>query len=307
MLKSNPVLGQAPHQEYSRQEVRRMLAISEQQLRGWQRQGFIPKAETFSFSDLIALRALQKLRENRIPPKQIGRALVSLKQKLSDVASPLSELKIMSNGRSIMVHIAGQKMEAITGQMLFDFDTTEIGAVRAFPQAAKANRSARSDERQAELWFQRGLDLEEAGAPPVESIEAYKKAVELNPNAAGALVNLGTIHYHLHKFKEAEDFYQRAIDVDPRYSLAHFNLGNLYDEEGRFDKALEQYTTALKLNPDYADAHYNMALLCEQTGDFLKATRHWKCYLKVDASSSWANIARRQLEKLRQITVVSRT
>src|SRR5437762_2292615 len=154
-----------------------MLDISEQQLRGWQRQGFIAASETFCFSDLIALRALQKLRENRIPSKQIGRALVSLKQKLSHVSSPLSELKIISNGRSITVHVAGQRMEAITGQMLFDFDTAEFGAVRAFPQSAKSNRSARADERQAELWFQRGLDLEEAGAPPTEAIEAYQKAI----------------------------------------------------------------------------------------------------------------------------------
>src|SRR5258708_20266940 len=115
-----------------------MLAISEQQLRGWQRQGFISPDDTFSFSDLIALRALQKLRENRIPSKQIGRALVSLKQKLSDVSSPLSELKIVSNGRSIAVYIAAQKMEAITGQMLFDFDTNHLTPVRPFPQSPKA-------------------------------------------------------------------------------------------------------------------------------------------------------------------------
>src|SRR5207249_1503845 len=141
-----------------------MLAISEQQLRGWQRQGFIAAGEIFSFSDLIALRALQKLRENRIPTKQIGRALVSLKQKLSDVSSPLTELKFISHGRSITVHIAGQRMEAITGQILFDFDTGELGAVRAFPQSAKANRSVRADEKQAELWFQRGLEIAESGA-----------------------------------------------------------------------------------------------------------------------------------------------
>src|SRR5205809_7746621 len=85
----DPVLGKAPQQEYSRQDVRRMLDISEQQLRGWQRQGFISASENCSFSDLIALRALQKLRENHIPSTQIGRALVSLKQKLSDVSSPL--------------------------------------------------------------------------------------------------------------------------------------------------------------------------------------------------------------------------
>src|SRR5262249_2771156 len=152
----------------------------------------------------IALRALQKLRENRIPSKEIGRALVSLKQKLSDVVSPLSELKIVSNGRSITVQIAGQKMEAITGQMLFDFDTSELGGVRTIPPSAKANPSRNqklADEREAELWFQRGLDLEESGAAPVEAVAAYKRAVELNPSAAGALVNLGTIHYHLHKFK----------------------------------------------------------------------------------------------------------
>src|SRR6266576_2349895 len=151
-----------------------MLTISEQQLRGWQRHGFIPQTDNYSFSDLIALRALQKLRENRIPSKQIGRALVSLKQKLSHVASPLSELKIISHGRSITVHVAGQRMEAITGQMLFDFDTAELGAIRAFPQSAKSNRSVRADEKQAELWFQRGLELEEQGAAPVDAIAAYR-------------------------------------------------------------------------------------------------------------------------------------
>jgi len=281
-----------------------MLAISDQQLRGWQRHGFIPTADVFSFSDLIALRALQKLRENRIPSKQIGRALVSLKRKLSDVDSPLSELKIISDGRSITVLIAGQKMEAISGQMLFDFDTAEIGAVRAFPAKATASKV---DEKQAEFWFQRGLQMEESDAPISDAMEAYKKAIELNPGAAGALVNLGTIHYHLRKFKEAENYYQKAVEVDPRYSLAHFNLGNLCDERGQIEKAFEHYALALKLNPDYADAHYNVALLCEQTGDFLKATKHWKAYLKVDATSSWAGIARRQLEKLRHITVVTRS
>jgi tetratricopeptide (TPR) repeat protein len=286
-----------------------MLAISDRQLRGWQRHGFIPPDDTFSFSDLIALRALQKLRENRIPSRQIGRALVSLKQKLSHVVSPLSELNIVSNGRSISVQIAGQRMEALTGQMIFNFDTAELGSLKAFPQSAKTNGSKlrkQSEEKQAELWFQRGLELEDSGAAPVEALAAYKRAVELNPCAAGALVNLGTIHYHLHKFKEALDYYEKAIEVDPRYPLAHFNLGNLRDEQGQLDQALVHYETALKLNPGYADAHYNLALLCEQSGDFLKATKHWKAYLKVDGSSSWAKIARRQLEKLRRITVVSK-
>ncbi|MGH9660169.1 MAG: tetratricopeptide repeat protein, partial [Bryobacteraceae bacterium] len=234
----------------------------------------------------------------------IGRALVSLKEKLSEVEHPLSELKILSDGKSITVQIAGRRMEAITGQMLFDFDTGELGGVKTMATQTRSQRAA--IEKQAELWFQRGLDLEERNAPLGEAIEAYKKAVDLNPAAAGALVNLGTIYYHLRKFSEAEQFYQQAVDADPQYPLAQFNLGNLWDEWGDLEKAARHYGLALKLNPNYADAHYNMALLCERTGDFLKATRHWKIYLKIDPASSWSSIARRQLEKLREATVVSR-
>ena len=39
-------------------------------------------------------------------------------------------------------------------------------------------------------------------------------------------------------------------------------------------------------------------------GDFLKAVRHWKSYLKLDATGTWANIARKQLEKLREATLI---
>ncbi|MFN0170594.1 MAG: tetratricopeptide repeat protein, partial [Bryobacteraceae bacterium] len=178
-----------------------------------------------------------------------------------------------------------------------------LNNLRSFaPPTPKTSRLER--ERQAELWFQRALDLEERGAPLTDAIDAYEKAIELNPNAAGALVNLGTIHYHLRRFKEARHFYERSIEVDPKYSLAHFNLGNLCDECGQLDRAREHYQAALKLDPNYADAHYNMALACERKGDYLRATRHWKAYLKIDPASQWADIARRQLDRLREITVI---
>jgi len=279
-----------------------MLRVSEQQLRSWERHGLIHPEPTFSFSDLIALKTLQKLRENRVPPRKIGRALTALKKKLSHVEQPLSELKILSDGRTITVQIAGQKMEALTGQMLFNFDTAELGSLRSFepkPTSAPANA-----ERQAEAYFQQGLALEETGAPIEKAIEAYRKAVELNPGAAGALVNLGTIYYRQRKYDEAESHYQRAIEVDANYPLAHYNLGNLYDEQGDFTRAEQHYTTALHLNPNYADAHFNLALLSERRNDFLKAVRHWKNYLKLDNTGTWANIARRQLEKLRDATLI---
>jgi tetratricopeptide (TPR) repeat protein len=285
----------APKHQYQRAEVRRMLHLSERQLRSWERLDLVPAADTYTFRDLIALRAIGELSARRIPLRKIGRALQSLKQRLSEVRDPLAELKIFSDGRHIAVRVAGQNMEALTGQILFDFDTAELASVQSLPpQPPPPPR-----ERESEAWFQKGLFLEETGAPVEEAVDAYLQAVECNPQAAGALVNLGTIRYRLRQFQEAEDYYNRALQADPNYPLAHFNLGNLYDERGELPKAQRCYESALRINPRYGDAHFNLALLCERRGDVLQAVHHWKAYLKIDNAGNWADIARRQLEKLR--------
>jgi len=279
-----------------------MLGVSEQQLRGWERQGLVRNPLAFSFKDLIALRTLLKLRENHISTQKIGLAVASLKRKIAGLEYPLSEVKFLPEGRKLSVQLPGQKIEPISGQILFDFETAERSGVKSFPVEPPLNRAA--VEKEAEFWFQRGLELEERGAPIEETIEAYQKSVALNPHAAGAWVNLGTIHYRMRRYREAEQFYVRALEADPAYPLAHFNLGNLYDEEGKLDKAEEYYKAALRLNPHYADAHFNLALLCERRGESMKAVHHWKTYLKLDPTSSWANVARRQLDKLREATVI---
>ncbi|HTP32262.1 MAG TPA: tetratricopeptide repeat protein [Candidatus Acidoferrales bacterium] len=286
----------APTEQYSRADVRRKFGLTEKQLKSWERQNLLAAAVNYTFSDLIAIKTLLKLRENRISTPKIARALDSLREKLDWIKQPLSELRVLSDGKRITVQLGGQKMEALSGQILFDFDAAEIGAVKDFPERKPAvNRT-----RESEAWFQKGLELEETGAPVEQAVDAYRKVLELNPGAAGALVNLGTIYYRLRRFDEAEKYYRRAIEADPGYPLAEFNLGNLYDEQNRTDEAFNHYRRALALNPNYADAHFNLALLCERIGDPLKAVRHWKIYLKLDSSGQWADIARRQLERLRQ-------
>jgi tetratricopeptide (TPR) repeat protein len=287
----------APTEEYSRADVRRKFGLSEPQLKSWERQNLIAAAAAYSFSDLLTIKTLIRLRENKVPVREIARALDSLRDKLREIKQPLAELRVVLDGKRITVHVGGQKMEAVSGQILFDFDAAEIGAVKDFPQR---KRSQASRARESEAWFQKGLELEETGAPVDEAVDAYSKVLELNPGAAGALVNLGTIYYRLRKFGEAEKYYRQAVEADPGYPLAEFNLGNLYDEQGRLDEALQHYRRALALNPQYADAHFNLALLCERLGDPLKAVHHWKTYLKLDNSGQWAEIARRQLERLRQ-------
>lgn len=297
-----------PKQGYSRPEARRVLGISERQLRSWERQELVPALEQYAFSDLIALRTLEKLRRNRVPAVRIRRAVAALRQKLRGVSDPLRDLKIVADGSRIAVLLDGQKMEPVSGQLLLDFDREELSRLLSFPRkepAAKRREAVAAAQQEAEDWFLKGLDLEQAGAPLDDIIQAYTQAVELDPGHAGAMVNLGTIHYHLRAWGEAEKWYLKALEADPGYALAHFNLGNLHDEKGDADRAFSHYEAAIKLDPGYADAHYNLALLCQGRGETMRAVRHWKAYLKLEGSGSWAVIARRELEKLTRATVVA--
>lgn len=298
-----------PGISYTREEACRLLTISERQLRQWERQELIPPAAAYGFSELIALRSLIRLRDSKIPTAQIRAALQALRVKLSHVRDPLRELKVISEGGRMRVLVDGQAMDALSGQLLLDFDATELKKLLSFPGTERAP-NVRDKQRQkldADQWFQRGVEREQAKAPLAEVVEAYTKASELDPTNAAPLVNLGTAYFNARRWREAESSYRKALIVHPDYALAHFNLANLHDERGDRARALQHYSEALRVQPQYADAHYNVALLYQGQGEWLKAVRHWQAFLKLDASSNWAEIARRELDKLRRHTVVDGT
>lgn len=299
---------------WSREQVRRLLPVSERQLRSWEKQQFIAPADRFGFSDLLALKTLVALRDSRIPAGEIRRTLSAIRARMRDVGNPLSEMKLYSDGRKIRVQFEGRRMDAKTGQLLLDFDKAEISRLLSFPGKDRAGQvgagaspppNIQGRRAEAEMWFERGLQLEQEGAPLDEVIKTYQQALAIDPTSAGALVNLGTVYFNARAWREAERYYRDALTADPDYALAHFNLGNLFDEMGDRAKALHHYQTALRLNANYADAHYNIALLYQCVNQPLKAVRHWKAYLKLDPGSSWAAIARRELGKLRDSTIVT--
>jgi DNA-binding transcriptional MerR regulator len=164
----------APKQAYSRAETRRLLKITERQLKSWERQKLLPVSETYGFKELLALRTLLKLRDARVASPQIRRALTALSEKLRDIHDPLTQLKIYADGKRIRVDIDGRAMEAESGQLLLNFDAVELKRLLEFrkPEPVNADQVRRAG---AEHWFQRGLEFEQTGAPLAEVIEAYQK------------------------------------------------------------------------------------------------------------------------------------
>ena len=66
-------------------------------------------------------------------------------------------------------------MEPSAARSCLTSRAAEPRGVKSFPAETPVSRA--NLEREAEVWFQRGLEMEEAGAPVEETIEAYQKSV----------------------------------------------------------------------------------------------------------------------------------
>ncbi len=284
-----------------------MLKLDNRQLKSWERQQLIPELSQYNFSDLLALKRLARLRDEHAHPRRVRQAMHSLHEYLKAAPHLGEDVQVYKDGRRIRIQIGKQKLEADSGQLLFDFAEEELNKLLQLPAITKSSSAIAERLRnklEADHWFERGLELEQTGAPLEQIIEAYEKAAELDPLSAGARVNLGTVLFNGHAWADAEMHYKAALEIDPNYALPHFNLGNLYEERGDSENALFHYLEALRIHPSYADAHYNLALLHQSVGDVMNAVRHWRAYLKLDGGSTWAQIARRELVKLESATVL---
>lgn len=297
---------QAGKQEYTRKEVLRVLGLTGRQLGAWERRGLVARREVYRFSDLIALRSVAKLRAEGVSIPRVQKALASLKRTLRDSTDPFREFRLYADGGKVRVQVGEHKMVPESGQLLLDFDRSEIQRLVSMPRVSPSDsaEAARKRKAEAERWFQIGVEMEQSGACVDKAMEAYELAVTLDAGLAPAHLNIGTLYFTMKRFDRAESAYRRALEANPAYALAHFNLGNLHDERGDRARALAHYREALRIQPDYADAHYNLALLYQAEGQVLKAVSHWRTYLKLDPGSQWAEIARRELRKLYASTVV---
>ena len=119
-------------QTFSRAAARRVLQITERQLKAWERQNLVRPATLYGFRELLALRTLIHLRAHRVPPQQIRRAILALTRKLRGVEDPLTELRLYADGKKIRVELEGRAMDAESGQLLLNFDRGELNRLLEF-------------------------------------------------------------------------------------------------------------------------------------------------------------------------------
>jgi tetratricopeptide (TPR) repeat protein len=110
-----------------------------------------------------------------------------------------------------------------------------------------------------------------------ESLVVCQKNVQLNPQDAEALNNLGVLLQEVQgRLKEAEESYKKAITLKPNYAECYYNLGNTLKKQGRLDEAETNYKKAIALKPDYAECHNNLGDTLQARGKLDEAETNYK-------------------------------
>jgi tetratricopeptide (TPR) repeat protein len=283
---------------YTLRDAAKLFRLSESRLRYWEKSGFIARSHELSgrryytFQDLIGLRAARELLSEGVAVRNVHKSLRALRESLPKVSRPLSTLRIVADGQSLLVRDDRGTYDPLTGQLLLDFAVTSLrdDVVRVLKRSGREN-----EHRLAYEAYLEGCRLDEDEATFDAAETAYRRAIELDPSLANALTNLGNLMFRRDRLTDAEQLYQRALKLDAEQPEAHYNLGFLLFERAQVPAAIESFERALSSDPAFADAHFNLAMAYQEVGQHAQARPHWEAYLQLDPESRWAEIARRHL------------
>jgi predicted TPR repeat methyltransferase len=116
----------------------------------------------------------------------------------------------------------------------------------------------------ADAYNNKGLVLKDQGKLE-EAIKAYNKALAIKPDHADAYYNMGNALQEQGKLEEAIEAYNKALTIKPDYAGAYNNMGNALQEQGKLEEAIEAYNKALAIKPDEVELQYIVASLTGKT------------------------------------------
>lgn len=114
-----------------------------------------------------------------------------------------------------------------------------------------------------------------------KAVEAFERAVLLNPGYEKSFYALGMAQFELKNFREAEEAFLDAIRLNDRNGETWFDLAFVYLARENFESAKAAFEKSIKLKSvDSSISHNNLGVILAINGDFDSAVREFEIALK---------------------------
>ncbi|HTP34953.1 MAG TPA: tetratricopeptide repeat protein [Candidatus Acidoferrales bacterium] len=148
----------------------------------------------------------------------------------------------------------------LTAMQAKDYDT----AVTSLTKASEL------DPKQVAVWAQladayvgqaskkTGAD---ADASMAKGLEAYQKAIELNPTDGATHNNYALALAKAKKFDDMQKELQKAAELDPaKAGQYYYNLGAILTNSGQSEAAIQAFQKAIQADPNHAESYYQLGV-----------------------------------------------
>ena len=133
-----------------------------------------------------------------------------------------------------------------------------------------------------------------------QQIAMLQEIVAREPGNRNAWVQLGHNYFDSDEPMPAVDAYAKALELNPDDPDILTDQGVMYRRLGWFDKAIDNFIQANKLNPNHQQSLYNLGIVYRyDLQDFDKAIDAWSRFLALNPSGAGADQIRAELEFLK--------
>lgn len=146
------------------------------------------------------------------------------------------------------------------------------------------------------------------GGAPVnaqQTIKMLENLVANDPQNRKAWVELGNNYFDSQMPAKSIDAYAKALELNPNDPNVLTDQGVMYRQLGWFDKAIENFTKASALDPRHIQSLFNTGIVYRHDlQDYVKATEVWKKYLEISPTGETADRIREEIRQMEAQPVV---
>ena len=123
---------------------------------------------------------------------------------------------------------------------------------------------------------------------PVDAVKAYQAVLDLQPDHADALRNIGIARRRLERHEEEAQAQLRAIEERPGDVKSYYALATTYRDLARYEEAIETLRTALVVKPE-ADGFFRLGELLYRLRRTDEAVQNYEAWLRAEPGNPVAS------------------